>query len=1171
MRILAAILVVFLAIGVESNTHESITAQTNSPETCPALVEEALEATGEACAGVRRNSACYGNIQVDSAFTVDVPEDFFTEPSDQTVLNTLANIRTAPYSLERNEWGVAILRAQANVPNTIPGQSVVFVMLGDVEVENAVDETEAFEPGDAISLVIQGNALMRTKPATGFTRILTGIPDGSVVEADAINPAATWVRVTFDEQAGWINRNMLADDETIDDLPIIGEETFTPMQAFYMRTGLGRPTCEDAPDQFVVQGPQDLYIDLRVNGADIRFGSTGVLTLEPPGNIMRLVMTDGEAYLYPDTEDEIRLPAGSSSTICLTEDFGNLGADGDDADLTVGEGCFWTLPEVLTGDELSAYLPLENIPPAVLEYPIEIEIPEITVEACEVRDDWTAIYTVQPEDTISAIAPLYNLTVPELAEGNCLPDPNLIVVDQELIVPGGFGDAPPADPAPVGPIPPVQPLPTGVDLRLTMGANPLNVNEGDPVNFQVNLVNNGTQEATGVLVGVVPGAGLNITDATAPGTTTYDGGTNTWVVGTVPAGGSFALQFTATTLPGSGGTTITTTSSVTAQDQPDLNTGDNATGVTVTVGTVADVVVNVAPSAGPYAENGTVVFTITVNNVGGVLLNNVVTEITFDPLALALLAATPSIGTFDAATNTWTVPALDIGVTETLTLDTAIRPGAIGPKTFDTALLTSTPADTNTVNNTSTANFAVQPGPLVVNNGATGPGAVGQDAQCSLEEAIQVANTDAPLFTDIGECPQGLPDAQITFNLAGPIVFNGGGANAAIEIGSNITLTGPVTLQNGLNPGLRLLYVGPTGNLVLNDVTVDAGQGAIGGNLLVEAGTATVNGGAFTNGIGGTNGGAIAVIGGTLAINGPTAFTANATAGNGGAIFADGSTLTIDAAAFNGNNAVNGGGIYAENGGNITITITTFDTNTATTNGGGIHAAANSGTFTTTGNLFTGNTADAGGGIFNGANAAFTVTNSNFTGNTAAAGGGGIFNATAAALEMVIRNSGFSTNEATIGPGGDILNQSVAGLFIYSSTLANSTSTGGNALSTTGPATLNNVTMTSGAGGATTLDNAGPTITNNTVITGVGAGVAICTNLLGAGSANNIEFNGMATCGAANVDPGLGGLTGAAPFHYAVGGPNIINAGNNATCEGTDQLGTARPVGVACDIGAIEY
>jgi LysM repeat protein len=59
---------------------------------------------------------------------------------------------------------------------------------------------------------------------------------------------------------------------------------------------------------------------------------------------------------------------------------------------------------------------------------------------CTPRDDWHLRYTVQRDDALARIAQLYNTTVAELVEGNCLSDPNLIRVDQVLRVPG---DAPP--------------------------------------------------------------------------------------------------------------------------------------------------------------------------------------------------------------------------------------------------------------------------------------------------------------------------------------------------------------------------------------------------------------------------------------------------------------------------------------------------------------------------------------------------------------------------------------------------------------------------------------------------------------------------------------------------------------------------------------------------------
>src|SRR5688572_7788993 len=107
-------------------------------ETCPELVSQALLAVDEACATTGRNEACYGYDQVEASFLTSVADDFFASPADISPIAEIETIRTAPLNTATGVWGVAIMNLQADLPNTIPGQSVTFVLLGDVEVENAV-------------------------------------------------------------------------------------------------------------------------------------------------------------------------------------------------------------------------------------------------------------------------------------------------------------------------------------------------------------------------------------------------------------------------------------------------------------------------------------------------------------------------------------------------------------------------------------------------------------------------------------------------------------------------------------------------------------------------------------------------------------------------------------------------------------------------------------------------------------------------------------------------------------------------------------------------------------------------------------------------------------------------------------------------------------------------
>lgn len=79
------------------------------------------------------------------------------------------------------------------------------------------------------------------------------------------------------------------------------------------------------------------------------------------------------------------------------------------------------------------------------EYMVNVEIPGLHggetatptgTPGCEVRDDWKLTYTVQTDDAMAKIADAYNTSVNDLAEGNCIEDPNVIRVGQELKVPG---------------------------------------------------------------------------------------------------------------------------------------------------------------------------------------------------------------------------------------------------------------------------------------------------------------------------------------------------------------------------------------------------------------------------------------------------------------------------------------------------------------------------------------------------------------------------------------------------------------------------------------------------------------------------------------------------------------------------------------------------------------
>ncbi len=111
--------------------------------TCPQIVETALAATDQFCADIGRNQACYGNIQLDAELRPTAANTRFQVAGDVVNVADLQSLRLSPMDVTTGEWGVAMMKLQANLPDTLPGQNVTFVLFGDVEIENAVAEDDA--------------------------------------------------------------------------------------------------------------------------------------------------------------------------------------------------------------------------------------------------------------------------------------------------------------------------------------------------------------------------------------------------------------------------------------------------------------------------------------------------------------------------------------------------------------------------------------------------------------------------------------------------------------------------------------------------------------------------------------------------------------------------------------------------------------------------------------------------------------------------------------------------------------------------------------------------------------------------------------------------------------------------------------------------------------------
>jgi LysM repeat protein len=106
---------------------------------CPTIVEEALKSVDSVCGALDRNAACYGSTLVNSTPVAQPPPaNFFTVPGDNAQLNAFREIYPQPLDENKGTFGVAVLNVQAKLPDTLPGQAVIFLLMGDARLTNEV-------------------------------------------------------------------------------------------------------------------------------------------------------------------------------------------------------------------------------------------------------------------------------------------------------------------------------------------------------------------------------------------------------------------------------------------------------------------------------------------------------------------------------------------------------------------------------------------------------------------------------------------------------------------------------------------------------------------------------------------------------------------------------------------------------------------------------------------------------------------------------------------------------------------------------------------------------------------------------------------------------------------------------------------------------------------------
>jgi Bacterial SH3 domain len=299
MKLFALLLMIYFAPAVFAQTD------------CPSIVKAALSAADSSCSTTGRNQACYGNITL-SAVPREGAADFqFSHPGDKVDVIGLQSLQLSSMDENAGQWGVAVMRLQANLPDTLPGQNVTFLLFGDVSV------TDAGNQAVEVPVTATGAVNVRQLPRTNAS-VLRALKKGQEVMATGRLPDSSWIQIRLDDGSlGWVSADFLNGD-----LPSLlptepGAPAFGPMQAFYFTTGYADSPCETAPDSgILIQTPKGAgTIELRANNVDIQLGST-VYLQAVPGNDMYVSVIEGHATLTADGETQI-VPAGTAAAVPL--------------------------------------------------------------------------------------------------------------------------------------------------------------------------------------------------------------------------------------------------------------------------------------------------------------------------------------------------------------------------------------------------------------------------------------------------------------------------------------------------------------------------------------------------------------------------------------------------------------------------------------------------------------------------------------------------------------------------------------------------------------------------------------------------------------------------------------------------------------------------------------
>lgn len=335
------------------------------------------------------------------------------------------------------------------------------------------------------------------------------------------------------------------------------------------------------------------------------------------------------------------------------------------------------------------------------------------------------------------------------------------------------------------------------DLEIAKSVDVPAPREGDPVQFSVQVTNQGPDGTTGVEVTDLVPAGLQfVSAATTRGS--YAPATGRWAIGPLAASETVTLALDATVAPGTAGHTIVNHAAITASDFPDpAVSGGAADSVQVQA---ADLAVNAVVDDPTPDEADVVTYTIQVTNAGpdpaaGIVVSSLL------PPSLAFLSASPTQGAFTDSTGAWNVGALASGNFATLALAATVSAGTAGATIVHAAsLAASDQGDPSPGNDSSSVSVTVRAADIALAKSVDDATPAEADTVLFTIEAKNLGPDDATGLVVTDPLPAGLAYDADSASAGSYDSGTGAWTIGTLDVGTTATLALAAVVASGTSP-----------------------------------------------------------------------------------------------------------------------------------------------------------------------------------------------------------------------------------------------------------------------------------------------------------------------------------------------------------------------------------